>query len=155
MRTIGNAHQLVARRQRAIHLLEQGQPTTAVASAVGVSPRSVQRWQREAAAPAKAKKGPPKLMGRPPRLSPKHLSRLAKALSRGAFAHGYAEDYWTLDRIAQLIWQMFAVRYHPSAVWHLLRRMGWSCQKPQRVSTNRDDRAHWARYGWARIKKVA
>ena len=84
-------------------------------------------------------------------------ARLGKALSRGAYAHGYAEDYWTLDRIARLVWHMFAVRYHPSAVWHLLRRLGWSCQKPQRVSQDRDDKevARSTRYQWARIKKVA
>jgi transposase len=155
MRTIGNSKQLAARRERALHLLQQDQPTTAVASSVGVSQRSVQRWQQEAASPSEQR--PPTVMGRPPRLSPKQLARLEKALERGAYAHGYAEDYWTLDRIAQLVWQRFAVRYHQSAVWHLLRRMGWSCQKPQRVSRDRDDKevAHWARYRWIRIKKVA
>lgn len=40
----------------------------------------------------------------------------------GAYTYGYTGDFWTLDRIAQLIWQLFAVRYHPSAVWHILRR---------------------------------
>jgi transposase len=96
-------------------------------------------------------------MGRPPRLTTKQVVRLEKALARGAYSHGYAEDYWTLDRIAHLIWQMFSVRYHPSAVWHLLRRTGWSCQKPQRVSSDRDDRevAHWPRRRWWRINKVA
>ncbi len=96
-------------------------------------------------------------MGRPPRLSTKQIAQLEKALARGAYSHGYAEDYWTLERIAHLTWQMFAVRYHPSAVWHLLRRMGWSCQKPQRVSSQRDDQevAHWLRYRWGRIKKMA
>ena len=78
-------------------------------------------------------------------------------MKRGAFAHGYSGDYWTLDRVAQLIWQLLAVRYHPSAVWHLLRRMGWSCQRPQRQSLDRDDEAvaHWRRYTWTQIKKVA
>lgn len=155
MRTIGNAQQLAARRERALHLLARGQATSAVADAVGVSQRSVQRWRREAAAPPRSRCAP--VMGRPPRLTAKQIVRLKTALARGAYAHGYAEDYWTLDRIAQLIWQMFSVRYHPSAVWHLLRREGWSCQKPQRVSKDRDDRevAHWLRHRWWRIKKVA
>lgn len=155
MRTIGNAQQLAARRERALHLLARGQATSAVADAVGVSQRSVQRWRREAAAPSQSRR--PQIMGRPPRLTAKQIARLEQALARGAYAHGYAEDYWTLDRIAQLIWQMFSVRYHASTVWHLLRRIGWSCQKPQRVSTGRDDRevAHWLRHRWWRIKKVA
>jgi transposase len=85
------------------------------------------------------------------------LRRLERALKRGAYAHGYTGDYWTLERVAQLIWQLFAVRYHPSGVWHILRRLGWSCQRPQRRSLGRDETevAHWRRYIWPQIKKVA
>lgn len=155
MRTIGNVQQLAARHEKALHLLKQGRDTATVASAVGVSQRSIQRWRHETVAPSRRHGAT--TMGRPPRLTAKQLTRLATALARGAYAHGYAEDYWTLDRIAQLIWRMFSVRYHPSAVWHLLRRMGWSCQKPQRVASSRDDQevAHWLRHRWWRIKKVA
>jgi transposase len=155
MRTIGNAQQRTTRRQKAFDLLKQGRSTAVVASSVGVSQRSVQRWQHQAT--TLSRKPRAQVMGRPPRLTTKQVGRLETALARGAYAHGYAEDYWTLDRVAQLIWRVFAVRYHPSAVWHLLRRMGWSCQKPQRVSMDRDDRevAHWLRHRWWRIKKVA
>jgi transposase len=156
MRTIGNAGQRAARRQKALALLKQGRATAAVASSVGVSRRSIQRWRREALSPP-SRKTRAQVMGRPPRLMTRQVRQLETALARGAYTHGYAEDYWTLDRIAQLIWRLFAVRYHPSAVWHLLRRMGWSCQKPQRVSMDRDDRevARWLRHRWWRIKKVA
>jgi len=82
---------------------------------------------------------------------------LERALGRGAYAYGYAEDYWTLDRIAHLIWDLFRVRYRPSGVWYLLQRLGWSCQKPQRRTLQRDDEAiaHWKRYVGPHIKKVA
>jgi len=72
-------------------------------------------------------------------------------------AYGYAEDYWTLDRIAHRIWDLFRVRYRPSGVWYLLQRLGWSCQKPQRRTLQRDDEAiaHWKHYVWPHIKKVA
>jgi len=82
---------------------------------------------------------------------------LIRALERGAYAYGYAEDYWTLDRIARLIWDLFRVRYRPSSVWYLLQRLGWSCQKPQRRALHRDDEAiaHWKHYIWPHIKKVA
>jgi len=85
------------------------------------------------------------------------LKRLERILLEGAGAQGYAEDCWTLARIAQVIWKLCGVRYHPSGVWHVLRRMGWSCQKPQRVAFQQDDKviAHWKRYIWPRIKKVA
>jgi transposase len=82
---------------------------------------------------------------------------LERALGRGAYVYGYAEDYWALDRIAHLIWDLFRVRYRPSGVWYLLQRLGWSCQKPQRRTLQRDDEAiaHWKHYVWPHIKKVA
>src|SRR5262249_41819552 len=121
------------------------------------TPRSVHRW-RQAASPRQSKaKRPRRKPGRPSRLTPAQLRRLESALRRGAYRYGYFEDYWTLDRIAHLIWELFAVRYHPSAVWHILKGLGWSCQKPQRVALQRDDQAiaHWKRYVWPHIKKVA
>jgi len=82
---------------------------------------------------------------------------LEKELLKGAYAHGYAEDYWTLDRIGHLIWDKFDVRYHSSAVWHIMKRLGWSNQRPQRRSLARDEEAikRWKHYSWPRIKKVA
>jgi hypothetical protein len=43
-------------------------------------------------------------------LSDQQVRRLEHELRRGAFARGYAGDYWTLDWVGQLIWQLFAVR---------------------------------------------
>jgi transposase len=85
------------------------------------------------------------------------MARLEKVLLDGAFAQGYAEDYWTLDRIAHVIWELFGVRYRPNSVWHVMQRMEWSCQKPQRVSFqyDEDEIARWKHYVWPRIKKVA
>src|SRR5262245_57812949 len=151
MRPKGTPEQLDARRERALALLGQGQKPSAVAAAVGVTDRTVRRWRAGAGKPKRRAK---RLPGRPRRLSAKQVQRLERELKRGAFAHGYASDYWTLDRVGQLIWQLFAVRYHPSSVWHVLRRMGWSCQRPQRRPFGRDDEAvvHWRRYIWPQIK---
>ncbi len=157
MRPTVKSKQLAERRKRALTLLRQGKGPSEVARLVGVTRRSVHRW-RDATYRASAKRKPPRRApGRPSYLSAKQVKRLEKALQRGARAHGYADDYWTLARIARLIWKLFGVRYHPSSVWHLLRRMGWSCQKPQRVAFRHDDAAiaHWKRYIWPRIKKVA
>jgi putative transposase len=78
------------------------------------------------------------------------------ALKRGAYAWGYAEDYWTLDRMAHLIWHLFRERYRSSGVWYVLQRLGWSSQEPQRRGLARDEKAiaHWKRYVWPHIKKV-
>ena len=156
MRPRGTDQQLAARRKRALALLRRGKSPTEVAQAVGATARSVQRWRHATRTrpPRKQNTHPP---GRPSRLSVRQLERLERTLLKGAGAHGYAEDYWTLARIAHVIWKLFGVRYHPTAVWHLLQRMGWSCQKPQRVAFQHNDEviARWRRYTWPRIKKVA
>jgi transposase len=155
MRPYGTSAQRAVVRELAQELRRRGVPRSVVAAQVGVTERSVRRWEQEASQPKpkKTKRGP----GRPPFLSPKQLRRLEKALDQGAFAHGYAEDYWTVDRIGHVIWELFGVRYESSGVWRLLQRMGWSSQKPQRQPLQRNDDAirHWKRYVWPRIKKVA
>ncbi len=155
MRPLGTSTQLAERRKRALELLRRGQSTEIVAKRMGSTARSVRRWRQEMQNPKRKKAA--RRPGRPARLSTWQRRRLEEALQRGAYGHGYAEDYWTLDRIARVVWDLFQVRYHPSAVWHLLQRMGWSCQKPQRRPLERDDDAiqHWKRYTWPQIKKVA
>jgi transposase len=157
MRPSGTEQQLAARRKRALALLRQGKSPTETARAVGASARSVQRWQQAARAGGSRRKQNTAQPGRPGRLSVRQLKQLERTLQKGARAQGYAEDYWTLARIAQVIRKLFGVRYQPSGVWHVLRRMGWSCQKPQRVAFQHDDKvvAHWKRYIWPWIKKVA
>ena len=93
--------------------------------------------------------------GRPSYLSAGQKEHLAQGLLRGAQAAGYPTELWTLKRIAKVIWKEFHVRYHPHALWHLLRRMGWSCQKPDRRACQRDEAAiaQWRRYRWPHIKK--
>jgi transposase len=155
MRPFGTSEQLARRRQRALELLHHGQPPTKVAKRVGATPQSVCRWRCESQHRKRKPRG--RAPGRPSRLSPSQLRRLVSALKRGAYAYGYAEAYWTLDRIVHLIWDLFRVRYRASSVWYLLRRLGWSCQKPQRRSLARDEVAiaHWKRYLWPQVKKVA
>lgn len=156
MRPIGTSEQLAERRQRALTLLRQGQGPTQVAQRVGATPQSICRWQRESQQPKLKQKRCRRTPGRPSRLSTAQLRRWVAALERGAYAYGYAEDYWTLDRIARLIWDLFRVRYRASSVWYLMQRIGWSCQKPQRRSLARDDEAiaQWKRGTWPRVKKV-
>ncbi len=155
MRPFGTSQQLAKRRKRALRLLRQGKTTQYVAQKVGVTERSVRRWQQQAQAtePKVVARSP----GRPARLSEAQIAQLKATLSNGALAQGYVEDYWTLARIAQLIGKLFGVRYKLSSVWRLLRRVGWSCQKPQRRSFGGDPEAiaRWRRSTWYRIKKVA
>lgn len=154
MRPYGTHEQLQKRHQRAFALLRQGKAVETVAERVGVTTRSIYRWNQER---QRAKKKKHQSPGKPTYLSREQIRRLEQELLRGAYAHGYSEDYWTLDRIGRVIWDLFKTRYTLSGVWRLLDRMNWSWQKVQRLAIQRDDEtvANWKHRVWLRIKKVA
>lgn len=155
MRRKGTNEQLAEVRIRGLALLAEGKRPKEVAEILEVTRRTVNRWQHDAKHPKKKKATRPP--GRPRKLSKKQVKRLEKALDKGAYAFGYAGDYWTLDRIAQVIWQLFGVRYETSAVWHVMQRMGWSNQRPQRQPLHRNEEAieQWKEEELPRIKKVS
>lgn len=142
---------------RAVALLEQGLTQTQVARELGVTASAVCQWDKArkrggvAALAAKPHPGPT------PKLTPAQLRRLEKMLLRGPTRHGWATELWTCPRVAALIERRFGVRYDDSGVWHLLNRLGWSCQKPQRRAREQDEDAvaTWRKKDWPRIKKRA
>jgi transposase len=154
MRPYGSDKQLAERRVRGLKLLEQGKRAKEVAELLGLKERSVRRWRQEAKSPKKKSEQP---RGRPRHLNDEQMQQLEQELLRGAYAHGYAEDYWTLDRIGHVIWELFGVRFGSSGVWYVMDRMGWSSQKVQRLAIQRDEEkiVSWKRRVWPRIKKVA
>ena len=60
---------------------------------------------------------------------------------RGAYAAGYEEDYWAPERIGHLIREQFGVRFGSSGVWLVMKHMGWSSQRVQRLAIQRDEDA--------------
>ncbi len=154
MRRKGTNEQFAERRTRGLALLAEGKTSKEVAEILDVTKRSVDRWQADTKKP---KKKAGRSQGRPRKLSAKQVKRLDKALDKGAYAFGYLGDYWTLDRIAQVIWQLFGVRYETSAVWHVMQRMGWSNQRPQRQPLHRDEETveQWKKEEQPKIKKVS
>jgi transposase len=155
MRPIGTTKQLEQRRRKAIALLESGHGVCETARRIGVTPGAVTQWRKayethgEKALQAHS---PP---GRKANLSEVQIRKLEKLLLKGARKNGYATELWTLPRIADLIAEHFGIRYDPSSVWHILRKMGWSCQKPERRARERDEEAiaAWRKKDWPRIKK--
>ena len=157
MRPIGTSIQLQQRRRHALKLLKRGRRLDEVAELVGVTPRSVRRWRPTAKRVKRKRPSPRRSPGRPCRMGFGQIQRLKQKLKRGARAYGYPTEYWSLARVRRLIRKEFKVTYHRSGVWRLLRRLKWSCQKPQRLAVQRDEAAiaYWKRYLWPWIKKVA
>jgi transposase len=143
------------RRVRGARLLQQGERPAEVARRVGVSRQSVMRWQRRLEAEGF---GPLAQIGKPGRrrqLSDAQLQELAQLLKTGAIAGGYANELWTLPRIAALIDARFGVRLSTVAVWKTLRHMGWSVQRPAGQARQRDEEAisTWKKKRWPALKK--
>ena len=155
MRPFGSPAQLEDRRLHAIGLLEKGLQPVDIARKLKVDRRSVRRWKasflKAGKGAIKAKPAP----GRPPKIDSRQRRRLERHLLRGARHSGYPTDLWTCPRIAKLIDREFGVGYHIGHIGKLLRSMGWSPQKPERQSRERDEKTvqGWLRTDWPRIKK--
>ena len=143
------------RRMEAAKLLKQGVSQSEVARRLGVHRQSVIRWARQLVQSGRAGLKKAGRGGRKPRLSGADLKQIEHALKRGPEALGYASGLWTASRVRQLIEDQCGVRYHEAHVWRILRRLGWSCQRPSGRALERDEKAirDWKRVGWPRIKK--
>lgn len=156
MRPKGTKTQLEVRRRVAVSLLEAGWGVRQVARHVTASPSSVRRWRAafvhhaEAGLAAKPHPG-----GSHPKLKADQRQQLVDLLCQGARAHGFRNELWTLARIATIVERHFGLTYCPSGVWHLLRRLGWSPQKPATRARERDEDAiaHWRIAQWPQLKK--
>jgi transposase len=150
-----NFEKLEERRLLASGLLRQGVPQAEVARQVGVHRQSVSRWaQQLAAGGSKALKKAGRA-GRKPRLSTADLRSIERGLQRGPEALGYETSLWTAWRVAHLIEEECAVRYDPSQAWRILRKLGWSCQRPVGRALERDEAKirEWKKKRWVEIKK--
>lgn len=139
-----------------MRLLDGGLTQAQVARRLGVHQSAVHRWRE-----ALEREGPRGLDPRPhpgpkPKLTDTQRQALTLLLLRGARAHGWKSDLWTTQRIADLIERRFGVSYHRDHVGRLLRRLGWSVQRPTRRAKQRDEQAiaQWVKTDWPRIKKT-
>jgi transposase len=145
---------LEQRRLEAARMFANGATQAEVASTFGVSRQAASVWYRrwhQGGEPALRAAG---RAGRRPRLSQAELDAVDQALRKGPEAFGFDTELWTLGRIAQVIERLTGVRFHPGHVWRILRRLGWSLQRPARRASERDEAeiARWRAREWPRIK---
>ncbi|MCC5610878.1 winged helix-turn-helix domain-containing protein [Nostoc sp. CHAB 5834] len=76
--------------------------------------------------------------GAPTRLTSDQLDQLVEELNKGAEHQGFAGAVWTRPRINEVIKKLFDVSYNPSQVGRLLKKIGWSRQKPQAKARQQD-----------------
>jgi len=129
---------LEQRRRQAVQAVHAGDSVKDVARIMGVGPRSIYRWLELERLPdgltAKPHPGPAT------RLSLEQQRELDRLLRQGAQAHGWPNQLWTTQRIAELIHRHFGVSLHHDHVGRFLRqRLKWSPQKPRRRARERDE----------------
>jgi hypothetical protein len=75
-------------------------------------------------------------------------------LDAGPAAVGYADQCWTLARMADQVWRRFGVEYTLAGMDVLLHRIRWSVQVPARRAAERDEDqiARWRKETWPVLK---
>ena len=96
------------------------------------------------------------IQGRPCHLSAEQHQKLEHYLELGAEAAGFDDDLWDCRKVAALIERRFGVRYHVDSIPRVLRRLGYTPQKPEYRARERDDDRiqAWIKKDWSRIKKM-
>jgi transposase len=95
--------------------------------------------------------------GATPRLTAEQQAQIPAVLAKGASAYGFRGEVWNSRRLAVAIKREFGMSYHPDHCGYLVRKMGYSLQKPTERATQRNEQAieRWKAHHWPRLKKKA
>jgi transposase len=143
------------RRKRAWELKQAGWKQQDIAEALGVTEGAVSQWMKCGREGGEdALKAHP-AQGARPRLTAEQRAYIPAVLAKGAPAYGFRGEVWNSRRLAVAIKQEFGVSYHPDHCGYLVRKMGYSKQKPAERATQRNERAieHWKAHHWPQLKK--
>jgi transposase len=146
---------LEARRLRFATFFRQGKSQAEIARVLGVHRQTVHRWAKRVEREGHGALKKAGRAGRKPRLIAAQLLRIAQGLKRGPGVLGYQTRLWTVPLVADLIERKCGIRYHPGHVWKILRRMGWSYQRPTERTLKRGEPAirRWRKQRWRVVKK--
>jgi len=118
-------------RLSAVKRVECGESPEAVAVGLGINRRTIYRWLEayhyggEGAIKAKA------IPGAPPKLNAKQMQQLAKIVrDKNPLQMKFQYALWTLAMIRELIRSKFGVRISEVSVGRVMKRLGFSPQRP-------------------------
>jgi transposase len=144
-------------RLAAADQIEAGASDREVAKLFRVTRMSANRWRRALAAGGRAALASKGAGGARCRLTRAQLDELESVLDAGPAACGYADQCWTLARIADQVWRRCGVEYTLAGLDVLLHRIGWSVQVPARRAAERDEAqiVRWREEAWPVIKAIS
>ncbi len=144
------------RRMRAGAMFAAGKRQAEVARKLRVTPAAVslwhQAWEAEGMKGLKSKGHP----GFVSEFTEADGKKVRAALLKGARKYGYATDLWTLERIADVMKKVTGKSFGTTWTWHIVLSLGFTNQKPERRSKERDEMAieTWQRSTFPRLKKM-
>lgn len=144
------------RRLRAGKMFEKGMSQAEVARKAGVSTAAAKYWHdawKKNGQKGLKSKGHP---GFASKFTPEKRVKLKNIILKGARHYGYSTDFWTISRIMAVTRKELKLSFKKSWIWMIVISLGFSCQKPQIVSKERDEKAitDWKTKTWPRLKKM-
>lgn len=94
--------------------------------------------------------------GRPSKLTDQQKEKLWNIVDSGPVAYGLRSGVWTSPIIRQIIEEEFSIDYHTRHVPKLLKKMGFSVQRPttKLVQADQKQQNKWIRYDYPNLKKT-
>lgn len=79
-----------------------------------------------------------------------------KAILKGPRSFGYETDLWTLSRLAAVMKKVNKIKFSEVWIWHIVRELGFTPQKPQVKAKQRDEKAikEWKEKTLPDLKKM-
>jgi transposase len=141
----------------AANMFQDQLPPTQIARLLEVDDQTVRRWRRiwrDHKRQGLAARKPP---GGPRKLSDEQKQQLLQMLRRPPGDFGLDAHLWTTRLMAALIEKKFGVKHHHDHVGALLRKLGWSVQRPVRRARERDQPRidAWRQQLWPELEKKA
>ena len=143
------------RRKRAWELKQQGWKQKDIAVALGVTEGAISQWMKSGREGGKEALKAHPAKGARPRLTAEQQAQIPAVLAKGASAYGCGGDVWNSRRLAVAFKREFGVSSHPDHCGDLVRKLGYSMQKPVERATQRNEQVieHWKIAHWPRLKK--
>ncbi len=142
-------------RRRCVELKNLDWKQVAIAQALGLTPGWVSRTLKTYREQGQSALLWRKRTGAPTRLSAEQLAQLVGELNHGAEYHGFPGHVWTRPRVNEVIKKLFGISYDPSQVGRLLKKVGWTRQKPQTKARQQNAQRveHWRSERLPELKK--
>jgi transposase len=119
----------------------EGRSIDQIASDLEIGRRTVHSWLRRFVERGLQGAHDIKQPGRPKRLRDQQLKSLRKDLIAGPEKFGFSKQLWTTRMVQEHVRRKYKVSYVDRHMRRLLRRMGFSCQKPRPMHYKADKRA--------------